>query len=393
MTHQLHPRPRLLFVVTEDWYFVSHRLALAVAARQAGFDVAVATRVGKQGETIRAAGIRLLPFSLSRHGGNPIWEIAALVNLYRQERPDIVHHVALKPIVYGALAAWMARVPAQVNAVAGLGWLFTSANGLMRLIRPAARWILVRLLRAPGSLTIVQNPDDRALLLRSHLPESRIRMIRGVGIDPTVFSPAPEPPGLVCIVLAARMLWDKGVGEFVEAARLLTQAGVRARFVLAGAPDSGNPASVSEATLGGWHGHNGVEWWGWRDDMPAVFRKAHIACLPSYYGEGLPKVLLEAAACGLPIVTTDAPGCREVVRDGRNGLLVPPRDAGALAEAIGKLVQDRALRIRMGASGREIVTQEFSSERIVKETLAVYRELLAQSPSLSPLPLPGRGLG
>jgi len=365
---------KLLFVVTEDWYFVSHRLPLAVAAQKAGYDVAVATRVGKQGETIRAAGIRLISFNLSRRHGNPVREVAALVRLYRRERPDIVHHVALKPIVYGTLAAWVARVPLQVNAVVGLGWLFTSAGGMMRLIRPAARRVLAWLLNARGSLTIVQNPDDRALLIRSRLPAARIRLIRGAGVDTTSFRPLPaEPPGPVCVVLAARMLWDKGVGEFVEAARLLSQAGVGARFVLVGDPDPGNPASVPEATLRAWNGQNGVEWWGWRDNMPAVFRAAHIACLPSYR-EGLPKVLLEAAACGLPLVTTNAPGCREVVRDGDNGLLVPVRDAQALAKAFRELIENAGLRSRMGRRGREIVLAEFSQEQIIAEVLAVSGE-------------------
>ena len=371
--------PRILFVVTEDWYFVSHRLALAVAAQAAGFEVVVATRVGRHGEAIRATGIRLVPFGLARSYGNPLREILALVRLYRRERPDIVHHVALKPIVYGAVAAWLARVPAQVNAVVGLGWLFTSTKGVMRLIRPAARWILASLLRMRGSLTIVQNPDDRALLVRSHLPESRIRLIRGAGVDTTVFAPAPEPAGPVCIVLAARMLWDKGVGEFVEAARLIRQAGVQARFALVGDPDNDNPASVPEATLRGWHGQDGVEWWGRRDDMPSVYQAAHIACLPSYYREGLPKVLLEAAACGRPLVTTDAPGCREVVQDGDNGILVTPRDAQSLARAMRKLIEDEKLRHAMGKRGREIMLKDFSSEQVVRETLAIYRELVASA--------------
>ena len=373
----MNAHPKILFVVTEDWYFVSHRLALAVAAQAAGFEVVVATRVGRHGEAIRAAGLRLVPFGLARTYGNPIREILALVRLYRRERPDIVHHVALKPIVYGAVAARLARVPAQVNAVVGLGWLFTSAKGVMRLIRPAARWTLALLLRTRSSLTIVQNPDDRALLIRSHLPESRIRLIRGAGVDTRVFAPAPEPAGPVCVVLAARMLWDKGVGEFVEAARLIRQAGIQARFALVGDPDNDNPASVPEATLRSWHGQDGIECWGRRDDMPSVYHAAHIACLPSYYREGLPKVLLEAAACGRPLITTDAPGCREVVQDGDNGILVTPRDAQSLARAIGKLIEDEKLRRTMGKRGREIILKDFSSELVVRETLGIYRELVA----------------
>jgi glycosyltransferase involved in cell wall biosynthesis len=369
---------KLLFVVTEDWYFVSHRLALAVAAREAGFEVAVATREGQHTEVIRSAGIRLIPFALSRRGGNPLREVVALWRLYRREQPDLVHHVALKPVMFGALAAWLARVPATVNAVAGLGWLFTTSTGIVRLARPALSWVLARLLNRSHSLTIVQNPEDQALLKCSGISATRLRLIRGAGVDLQFFypvTPPPQPPEPVCIVLVARMLWDKGVGEFVEAARRLTETGVSARFVLVGDPDPANPASVPESTLRSWHGQHGVEWWGRREDMPAVLQAAHIACLPSSYGEGLPKSLLEAAACGLPIVTTDAPGCREVVRDGVNGLLVPVRDAAALVAALRKLIDDAALRRRMGEESRLLAETEFGLETVIAQTLAVYREV------------------
>lgn len=367
--------PRLLFVVTEDWYFVSHRLPLAVAARAAGFDVVVATRVGRHAEVIRSAGIRLIPFTLSRRGGNPPREVWALWCLYRRETPDLVHHVALKTVMFGALAAWLAGVPAQVNAVAGLGWLFTSSSGVVRLVRPVLRWMLARLLDRPHSLTIVQNPEDWALLEHSGVPAASLRLIRGAGVDVQVFRPVmPPPPEPVCIVLASRMLWDKGVGEFVAAARCLTDAGVNARFILVGDPDPANPASVPESSLRGWHGQYGVEWWGRRDDMPAVLQAAHIACLPSYR-EGLPKSLLEAAACGLPIVTTDAPGCRDVVRDGVNGLLVPVRDAAALAAALKKLIDDAELRRCMGEQSRLRAEAEFGMETIIDQTLKLYREI------------------
>ena len=367
---------KLLFVATEDWYFVSHRLPLAVAAQAAGFDVAVATRVGRHADVIRNAGIRLIPLSLSRRGGNPLREVIALWRLYRRERPDLIHHVALKPVMFGALAAWLARVPAQVNAVAGLGWLFTTSSGLVRLVRPALRWILARLLNRPHSLTIVQNPQDLILLERSGVPASHLRLIRGAGVDLQVFRPISPPPEPVCIVLVARMLWDKGVGEFVEAARRLSAAGVNARFVLVGDPDPANPASVPESTLLDWNGQYGVEWWGRRNDMPTVLQVAHIACLPSYR-EGLPKTLLEAAACGLPIVTTDAPGCREVVQDGVNGFLVPVRDVGGLDAALRKLIRDPELRRRMGERSRVRAEAEFGLQHVIEQTLAVYREAIA----------------
>lgn len=376
-------RLKLLFVVTEDWYFVSHRLALAVAAQQAGFEVAVATRVGECHETIRVAGIRLIPFRLSRRIGNPVCEVAALVRLYLQERPDIVHHVALKPIMYGAISAWIARVPAQVHAVTGLGWLFTSRIRVLRLIRPVVPWLLARLLNAQGSLTIVQNQDDRTVLIRSYLPESRLRLIRGAGVDTDVFQPSVKLPGPIYIALASRMLWGKGVGDFVEAAYRLRQDGVQARFVLVGAGDSQTVDSIPTAQLEEWHKSGIIEWWGYRNNMAAVFSLIHIFCLPTGYGEGVPKVLLEAAASGLPTVASDTPGCREIVRAGDNGFLVPPRDGPACVRALRILIDDGDLRAKMGARAREIALAEFCQKRVIKETLAVYQELAQRNLSVA----------
>ncbi len=369
-------RPKLLFLVTEDWYFVSHRLSLAIAARDAGFEVSVASRAGAHVQTIQDAGLKFIPFALSRRGGNPVTEIARLTWLYRSERPTVVHHVALKPVLYGALAARLAGVPQVVNAVAGLGWLFMSGGLAARMVRPSVRGVLARLLASPVSRTIVQNQDDHALLVRCGVPADCLRLIRGAGVDTVEFSPVTAPPTPVTVVLAARMLWDKGVGEFVAAAAQLHADGVTARFVLVGEPDPANPSSIPRASLLAWHGRNGLEWWGRRDDMPAVLKMAHIACLPSYR-EGLPKSLLEAAACGLPIVTTDTPGCREVVINGDNGFLVPVRDSSALAMALNKLIADAELRRSMGERSRTRALVEFQQVRVNEETLAVYRECLA----------------
>jgi len=367
--------PKLLFVVTEDWYFISHRLPLAVAAKAAGFDVVVAAREGPQAYLIHEAGIRLIPFELSRRGGNPITEVVALWHLYRSERPNIVHHVALKPVMFGTIAAWLARVPAQVNAITGLGWLFSSSNTSARLIRPVLRRVLARLLAQRNALTIVQNPEDLDFLEHSGLPVKHLRLIRGAGVDIKIFHVASLPPEPVCIMMVSRMLWSKGVGEFVEAAQHLTELGFKARFVLVGDPDPANPAAVPDSVLRGWHGKNGVEWWGRRGDIPEILRTAHIACLPSYR-EGLPKSLLEAAACGLPIVTTDTPGCREVVADGLNGLLVPVGDSKALANALGKLIRDADMRQKMGEQSRLRAITEYSLEAVINETLEIYQEVL-----------------
>ena len=373
---------RLVFFVTEDWYFCSHRLPLAVAAQEAGYTVYVITRVASHGEEIRSAGLDLIPLDLSRRGKNPLNElrvIRQLTAIYKRLQPDIVHHVAVKPVIYGSIAARLARVPNVVNAMAGLGYLYVSSNIAARLARPLVRVVMRALLNNPRTTVILQNPDDVAMMCASGtVTRERVALIRGSGVDTDVYRRRPEPQGVPVVMLASRLLWDKGVGEFVEAAKILLAEGCEARFVLVGDGDDANPASVDAATLDGWHCEGLVELWGRRNDMPDVLAQAHIVCLPSYR-EGVPKVLIEAASCGRPIVTTDAPGCREIVHHGENGLLVPVRDARALAEAIRTLLDDPDLRIRMGAAGRAIVKKEFTIEAVVKSTLDVYDTLLQGS--------------
>lgn len=375
MTATAAPRRKLFFFVTEDWYFVSHRLALAVAAKNAGYDVGVATRVREHGEAIRAAGVQLVPFENSRSGLNPLRELLTLVRLirlWRTERPDIVHHVAMKPVLYGSIAARVAGVPRVINALGGMGWLFTSGSGFASWLKPIVRRALGRLLRS--GLVLVQNPDDARFLVQLGVPETRVRRIAGAGVDLRQFAPSAEPSGTPVVVLPARLLWAKGVGEFVAAARLLKQRGRSARFVLAGEPDAANPSSVSRNQIAEWISEGVVEHLGWVSDMPALLAQSHIVCLPSFYGEGIPKSLIEAAAAERAIVTTDMPGCREIVRHGENGLLVPPRDAQALAEALGQLIGDPALRRRMGARGRARAEQEFGLDAVIQQTLALYTE-------------------
>jgi glycosyltransferase involved in cell wall biosynthesis len=372
---------RILFLVTEDWYFISHRLPLAIAARDAGFEVTVVTRVSDHGDAIRAAGLRLVPFEWSRRGMNPFRELvvlARLVALYRLERPDIVHQVALKPVLYGSIAACLMHHRLRVvNAIAGMGFVFSSGARLARVLRPIVVRAYRMLLGGRDRLLILQNPDDQKLLIAAGaISPDRIRLIRGSGVDPQRFSPVPEPPGPPLVVLASRMLWDKGIAEFVDAARLLRRANVVARFVLVGDTDRENPAAVPTSQLEAWRKEGVVEWWGRRDDMPDVLVKATLVCLPSYR-EGLPKVLLEAAACGRALVATDVPGCREIVADKANGLLVPARDFEALAAAIGELLADPVRRKKMGERGRSRVLEEFSEEKVVANTMAVYRELMA----------------
>lgn len=370
-------RPRLVYVVTEDWYFWSHRLDLARAAREAGYEVIVATRVTDHGERIRGEGFQLEPLEMVRRSRNPFREvmaIAELVRLYRRVRPDVVHHVAMKPILYGSLAAWCARAPAVINAFAGLGYAFMDErNGLVRWCVKSALRIVLRLGR---SVVLVQNRDDQDRLVgEGVVPASRTRLIAGSGIDIALYSLQPQPSGTSVVVLPARMLWDKGVGEFVEAARSLKQKGVHARFILVGRRDEHNPAAIPESRLKEWVQEGVVEWWGHREDMPAVYAAAMLVVLPSYR-EGLPKVLLEAAACGKAIVTTDVPGCREIVRDRFNGLLVAPKDSTALAMAMEELLSNQEARDVMGQRSRIRVMTEWSGPRITEQILGLYRDMV-----------------
>lgn len=373
------PRPRLLFVVTEDWYFCSHRISLAKAMRKAGIDVSVATRVTAHGQLIADEGLKLIPLRVLRRDGTLLRDLAAtaeLVRIYREERPDVVHHVALKPALFGSLAAPMARVPCVVNAFAGLGYSFIGQTLGSDIRRRALTAGLKFVLRAPRSRAIFQNEEDRELFIKEGIvSEDKTRLIRGSGVDIKEFTPCVEPDLPPVVMLASRMLWDKGVGEFVKAAGRLRQLGLRAKYVLVGMVDGDNPASIPEKQLLAWQHEGTIEWWGHREDMPRVLASAHIVVLPSYR-EGLPKILLEASACARPLVATDVPGCREIVRDGENGLLVPARDAEALAHAIATLVNDLGLRAKMGALGRRMVEENFSDSIVAEKTLAVYRELL-----------------
>jgi glycosyltransferase involved in cell wall biosynthesis len=366
-------RRKLLYFVTEDWYFVSHRLSLAMAALQAGYDVGVATRVRGHGKVICAAGLRLIPFENSRSSLNPfgeLWTLWRVIRLFLHERPDVAHHVAMKPVLYGSLAARIAGTPRVVNALAGMGWLFSAgtqaARPLKALVRRALGWAL------KSGIVLVQNPDDARLIAQMGVPERLIRRIAGAGVDLVRFAPQPEREGVPMALLCSRLLWHKGVGEFVAAARLLREEGIQARFVLAGEPDQANPSAIPQEQIGTWVREGAVEYLGWVQDMPALLARSAVVCLPSYYGEGIPKALIEAAASGRAIVTTDMPGCREVVHHGDNGVLVPPRDARALADALRKLLLDPVLRQRMGDRGRARAEQEFGADQVIAQTLALY---------------------
>ena len=370
-------RRRLAFLVSEDWYFCTHRLALALAAVERGYEVTVITRVNEHGDRMRRAGLSVIPMEMSRSGMHPLRELATvrgILQIYRELRPDVVHHVALKPVVLGSLAARLAGVPRVVNAIAGFGYVFASREPKAALLRPVLRTVLPVLLDRPGVTTIVQNVEDEATLSRLGIAPARCRLIRGAGVDLRAVTPVQERSGLPVVMLAARMLWDKGVGEFVEAARLLRARGCDARYVLVGRPDPGNPKSVPESQLARWHDEGVVEWWGYSRDINETLASCHVFCLPTFYGEGIPKILLEAAAAGRAIIASDIAGCREVIRNNVNGVLVKPRDSGALAEAVYTLLGNPSLRQRLGQSARRAVEQAFSLEHVIDATMAVYAE-------------------
>jgi len=379
---QCMPPPSILFLVASDWYFYCHRLALARRVAAAGYDVHVATPAGRYCGAIEAAGLRHHPIQMVRQGRNPFQDMVTvkrLVDLYRQLEPTLVHHVALKPIVYGSIAAKITKVPAIVNAMPGMGFIFLSDQLVSRLIRPGIMAAFRLLVNAPNSRILLQNLDDRKKWIGwGVMRPDRIVIIPGSGIDTDVFRPNVEPPGPPLVILPARLLSDKGVGEFVEAARLLRGRGVKARFALVGEGDPGNPASVPPQQLHEWENEGVVELFGWQDEMPKILAQSHIVCLPSY-GEGLPKALLEAASCGKPIVATDVPGCRDVVHHGENGLLVPPRQAAPLATALERVIGDADLRRTLGAGGRERVLANFSVETVSAETLRLYADLLGST--------------
>lgn len=371
---------KIVYLVSEDWYFCSHRLPLGIAAREAGAEVIVATRVNDHRAQIEAAGLRIAPIEMQRSGTNPLTDLSTIqqiIELYRREKPDLVHHVALKPILYGGYAAKRVGVPAIVNAVAGMGFIFISNSLFARTARPLIARAQRALMNRANTRTILQNPDDVEMYTqRIGVSPNRLTIIPGAGVDIDQFTVVPEPFAVPTAVCVSRMLRDKGIHELVAATRLLHAKGVELRVRLVGPTDE-NPASIPRATLAEWNREGVVEVVGPSEDIAGEYARAHIAVLPSYR-EGLPKSLLEAAACGRPMVATDVPGCREVCIDGETGLRVPARTIEPLADALERLVLDPALRQRLGENARHRAETIFAEKIINAQTLALYEEMLAR---------------
>lgn len=377
------PELRVLLFANTEWYLFNFRGSLAKALRDAGHEVLLVSPPGPYGAKLREMGFRWIAAPMDRLSLNPLRELALLRWLHRlmvQERVDLIHGFTIKCAVYGSLVGRIAGVPARVNAVAGMGYVFSSNEPKALILRPIVRGMMRMAMGGRNSRLILQNSDDVTRFRDAAVVDPRlIRLIRGSGVDCSRFRFVPRRRAFsepLRVLLAARLLWDKGLAEYVEAARMLRTQGRSVRFLLAGKPDEGNPDAVPEATVRSWVNEGLIEWMGHVDDMPGLLSSCHVMALPSAYGEGLPKSLIEAAACGLALVTTDAPGCREVVTHEVDGLLIPLRDARVLAESITRLDDDPDFAARLGAAARKKALAEFDESLVIERTLAVYAELL-----------------
>lgn len=370
-------KPVLLYLASEDWAFVSHRLPMARAARDSGFDVHIATNVTAHADTIRKEGFTLHPIPFRRGAFSPLSAletIKAIRGVQQRISPEITHHSGLQCCVLGSIAAFGARTR-QINALTGLGYAFTSRSLGARASKLVITPLLKLLLNRNTGVTLVQNPDDGSALEALGISPRRIALIPGSGVDTDQLTPIPEQDGPVTVGFAGRLLTDKGIRALVAAHEILQTRGLNTRLLIAGDPDSANPASVSLQEAQQWNTRPGITWLGHVDDITSLWRDSHIAALPSHR-EGLPKSLLEAAACGRPLIATDAPGCREIAIPGKTGLLVPIEDPQALADAIGELAVSRELRMRYGAAARQLVVEKMSAQAIGAAIVALYEDQL-----------------
>lgn len=362
-----------------DWYLYNFRLSLAKYLQDEGIDVVLVSPRGEYVNLLENAGFRWLEWKIGRQTLAPRTEFGSILNLkriYDREKPELVHHHTIKPVLYGSLAARWSKVPGCVNSITGRGYVFLGNDRKARILKMFIEPFYRLAFNNPRCSAIFENETDQQYFLDQGLiPPERTWLIQGVGVDVERYKKLPEPDGIPVILMAARMLWDKGVGVLVEAARLLKDK-VPVRIVLVGNPDVGNPSSIELKTLQGWNEEGVVEWWGWRADMSDIYNQSHIVTLPTRYGEGVPTTLLEAAACGRPLVASDIAGCRHVVKEGYNGFLVPVNDPNALAQALEKLACTPELRQKMGRASRQLVLENFPQSRVNAETLEVYKHTL-----------------
>ena len=371
---------KILFIVNDVSFFLSHRLPIAKEARARGYSVYIAAMPSALSAIISENDFEFCPLPLTRSGKNPFFEMRSFFSIFlllRRLRPDILHLVTIKPVLYGAIAARLCSIYGVVCAVSGLGFVFTSKSKKNLPIRFLVSWLYRAAFGKENLRVIFQNPDDRDVLLSIRaLNSSKVRMIRGSGVDLAMYQARPEPLGAPIVCFAARLLRDKGVFEYVAAVRLLQERGVTASYRLVGDPDPGNPSSLTASDIETVRQEGLVEVIGFRDDIADIFASSHLVVLPSYR-EGLPKVLVEAAACGRAVITTDVPGCRDAIDPGETGLLVPMKSVTGLADAMQRLIEDGELWRRMGAAGRMLAEREFAIEKVVQQHLDIYAELEA----------------
>lgn len=369
---------KLFIIVNVDWFFLSHRLPVALAAKSAGWDVTIVTADTGKLKDIEAVGLEAINLPMSRSGMNILEELETLkflMKLYRRERPDVVHHVGMKTILWGTLAAKFCRVDGVVNAVSGLGGFFADENNgmLNRTVMKVLKFGHGR----PNLLCIFQNDDDWTLYVRHGIIEhGQGRYIKGSGVDLNEFCMTQEPDGgRINVVLTARMITEKGIFLLTEAAeRLRPKYENSVTFYLIGGLDD-HPGAITREQLDNVCDGVYIQWLGYRNDVRDLLRKCHIVAFPSYYMEGLPKSLIEAAATGRPIITSDSVGCRETVIDGYNGFLIRPKDVDELTEKLDILISNRELRVKMGRNSREYAEKYFSIEAVTERHLAIYDEL------------------
>ena len=363
---------KIILIGNTSWGHYNSRLRLAAALKDHGHEVVFLSPRDEYSQLLIEAGFRWIHLPFLPRGRSVLREGAAILSLARllgREKPGLVNNFTPKGVIYGSIASKLAGVRTIVNTITGLGHVFsTESQGLLRQLVTALYRLALR-----STIVVFQNQDDqRYFASQGIIDSSRTTLVRGSGVDGLRFQPAPEPSGIPVVMLASRFVEEKGIRDFVEAARILRARGTSARCVLVGRPEEDQPTAISSRELTAWVGEGIVEWWGWHDRMEEIYPLAHIVCLPTYYMEGIPKALLEAAACGRPIVATDVPGCREVVQDGQNGFLVPPRNATELAGAIARLVTDETLRASMGRNGRELALSTFSVEQIIPAYFDIY---------------------
>ncbi len=367
-----------LFLVGNDLnYFFSHRLPVAIGAMQVGFEVHVCVPSSTRVNELKSYGFVFHDIPMKRGLGffADFRLLVYLYKLYKKEKPDVIHHVTIKPVLYGSLVCRVINSAKIVNSITGLGYVFTSNTFKAKVLRIIVSFFYSFLFRSRNMSIIFQNKDDVDVFIKKKFVKSKqVFLIRGSGVDTSIYKETSIPnvqDKNVLIVLPARMLWDKGIGEFVEAAKILKKDGLQARFVLVGGVDYENPEFISEEQLTLWVNKRIVEWWGFRSDIYEIFAQSSIICLPSYR-EGLPKALIEGMSVGRPIVTTNVPGCREVVQNGVNGFLVPKQDSVILAEALRKLICDRKLMLAFGRASRDMAVKFFDVKQVVEQTLRVY---------------------